>query len=145
MHDIRAIRDNPQAFDEGLARRGLEFRADSLIKDDTGRVTGVRSLDGVEHTGRFILCADGAHSIFSTDPRTKRSIATVASVQLSATTISRSGRRLWPSRLASVAPMPAHRLIGPMMAPDGGNDVSAFAHSFDLVTSRWVRWCPRVT
>jgi flavin-dependent dehydrogenase len=53
------------------------FRADSLIKDDTGRVTGVRGLDGVEHTGRFILCADGAHSIFSTDPRPKRSIATL--------------------------------------------------------------------
>ena len=24
MHDLRAIRDNPEAFDTGLARRGLE-------------------------------------------------------------------------------------------------------------------------
>ena len=23
MHDIKAIRDNPEAFDRGLARRGL--------------------------------------------------------------------------------------------------------------------------
>ncbi len=53
------------------------FRADRLIKDDTGRVIGVRSLDGEEHTGRFVLCADGAHSIFSTDPRPKRSISTL--------------------------------------------------------------------
>ncbi|MBS1151924.1 MAG: putative electron transfer oxidoreductase [Myxococcaceae bacterium] len=53
------------------------FRADRLIKDDSGRVTGVRSLDGVEHHGRFVLCADGAHSIFSTDPRPKRSISTL--------------------------------------------------------------------
>ena len=53
------------------------FRADKLIKDESGRVVGVRSLDGAEHHGRFVLCADGAHSIFSTDPRPKRSIATL--------------------------------------------------------------------
>ena len=28
MHDLRAIRDNPQAFDAGLARRGLQPVAD---------------------------------------------------------------------------------------------------------------------
>ncbi len=27
MHDIRAIRDDPQGFDAGLARRGLAARA----------------------------------------------------------------------------------------------------------------------
>jgi geranylgeranyl reductase family protein len=53
------------------------FRADRLLKDDSGRVVGVRSLDGQEHHGKYVLCADGAHSIFSTDPRPKRSIATL--------------------------------------------------------------------
>jgi seryl-tRNA synthetase len=40
MHDIRAIRDNPDAFDEGLKRRGLSPRAESLIAlDDKRRAT----------------------------------------------------------------------------------------------------------
>ncbi|MFA5968077.1 MAG: serine--tRNA ligase [Sphingomonas sp.] len=34
MHDIRLIRDNPAAFDAGLARRGLEPRAAELIALD---------------------------------------------------------------------------------------------------------------
>jgi seryl-tRNA synthetase len=37
MHDIRAIRENPKAFDEGLARRGLAPVADSLIALDEKR------------------------------------------------------------------------------------------------------------
>ncbi len=53
------------------------FRAERLIKDEAGRAIGVRSVDGQEHHGRFVLCADGAHSIFSSDPRPKRSISTL--------------------------------------------------------------------
>ena len=44
MHDIRAIRDNPQAFDEGLARRGLGPRADSLIALDESRRAAILEL-----------------------------------------------------------------------------------------------------
>ena len=34
MHDIRFIRENPAAFDAGLARRGLAPLADALLADD---------------------------------------------------------------------------------------------------------------
>jgi seryl-tRNA synthetase len=37
MHDIRFIRDNPEAFDRGLARRGLEPQAARLIALDEKR------------------------------------------------------------------------------------------------------------
>lgn len=37
MHDIRAIRDNPDAFDEGLRKRGLEPRSAALIGRDDRR------------------------------------------------------------------------------------------------------------
>jgi seryl-tRNA synthetase len=37
MHDIRFIRDNPEAFDRGLARRGLEPQAQRLIALDEQR------------------------------------------------------------------------------------------------------------
>jgi seryl-tRNA synthetase len=37
MHDIKAIRDNPQAFDAGLKRRGLESLSSSLLAIDEKR------------------------------------------------------------------------------------------------------------
>ena len=44
MHDIRAIRENPQAFDEGLRRRGLAPRAESLIALDEKRRAAILAL-----------------------------------------------------------------------------------------------------
>ena len=44
MHDIRAIRDDPSAFDEGQRRRGQPPRAAELLaKDDTRRAAIARS------------------------------------------------------------------------------------------------------
>src|SRR5512142_2593558 len=37
MHDIKSIRDNPQAFDAGLARRGLKPLSASLLAIDERR------------------------------------------------------------------------------------------------------------
>src|SRR5208283_305377 len=44
MHDIKAIRDNPKAFDEGLARRGLSPLAESLIALDEKRRAAILDL-----------------------------------------------------------------------------------------------------
>ncbi|HEX9169778.1 MAG TPA: serine--tRNA ligase [Roseiarcus sp.] len=44
MHDIKAIRENPDAFDEGLRRRGLEARAESLIALDEKRRAAIAAL-----------------------------------------------------------------------------------------------------
>ena len=45
MHDIKAIRDNPQAFDKGLDRRGLTPRAESLIALDEKRRAAILALE----------------------------------------------------------------------------------------------------
>ncbi len=37
MHDIRFIRENPQAFDQGLARRGLAPMSAEILKRDEAR------------------------------------------------------------------------------------------------------------
>ncbi len=37
MHDIRSIRDNPEAFDAGLARRGLEPQSAAILALDSQR------------------------------------------------------------------------------------------------------------
>jgi seryl-tRNA synthetase len=44
MHDIRAIRENPEAFDDGLRRRGLAPRAESLIALDDRRRAAIAAL-----------------------------------------------------------------------------------------------------
>ena len=44
MHDIKAIRENPKAFDDGLARRFLEPRAESLIALDDRRRAAIAEL-----------------------------------------------------------------------------------------------------
>lgn len=51
------------------------FRALSLLTEG-GRAVGVRSRDEIVRAD-YVVCADGAHSIFSIDPRPKRTISTL--------------------------------------------------------------------
>jgi seryl-tRNA synthetase len=48
MHDIRAICDNPEAFDEGLRRRGLSTRAESLVALDEKRRAAILALQSAQ-------------------------------------------------------------------------------------------------
>lgn len=48
MHDIKAIRDNPAAFDAGLARRGLPTMAADLLKIDAERRDHVQKLQDAQ-------------------------------------------------------------------------------------------------
>ena len=48
MHDIKAIRDNPAAFDMGLARRGLDPMAAELLKIDAERRDHVQKLQDAQ-------------------------------------------------------------------------------------------------
>src|SRR5574337_2191300 len=45
MHDIKAIRDDPQAFDAGLARRGLPPSAERLVDLDERRRVAILELE----------------------------------------------------------------------------------------------------
>jgi len=48
MHDIRAIRENPEAFDEGLRRRNLSPRAEALIALDEKRRATILALQSAQ-------------------------------------------------------------------------------------------------
>ncbi|MEO0498401.1 MAG: serine--tRNA ligase [Pseudomonadota bacterium] len=48
MFDIKWIRDNPQAFDEGMAKRGLQPQADSLIALDEARRNHLQALQDAQ-------------------------------------------------------------------------------------------------
>ncbi|SDX97113.1 serine--tRNA ligase [Citreimonas salinaria] len=45
MHDIRAIRDNPEAFDAGLARRGAEAMSARLLQIDADRRAAIHAAE----------------------------------------------------------------------------------------------------
>ena len=45
MHNIRFIRDNPDAFDRALARRGLEPQSKRLIALDDQRRAAIQKLE----------------------------------------------------------------------------------------------------
>lgn len=71
-------------FDNMLVERatslGVGFRSGFHAKElilEGGRAVGVRSKDGEEVRADYVLCADGAHSIFSRDPRPRRTISTL--------------------------------------------------------------------
>jgi seryl-tRNA synthetase len=57
MHDIRAIRESPQAFDEGLRRRGLSRRAESLIALDEKRGPSAEALIALDEKRRAAILA----------------------------------------------------------------------------------------
>jgi seryl-tRNA synthetase len=48
MHDIRFIRENPEAFDRGLARRGLEPQAQRLIALDEVRRSAIQKAEAAQ-------------------------------------------------------------------------------------------------
>ena len=48
MHDIRLICDNPEAFDEGLRRRGVGPRAESLVALDEKRRAAILALQSAQ-------------------------------------------------------------------------------------------------
>jgi seryl-tRNA synthetase len=48
MHDLRAIRDNPEEFDRGLARRGLPARAEEVLALDRAWRTAETTLQTVQ-------------------------------------------------------------------------------------------------
>ena len=48
MHDIRFIRDNPEAFDRALQRRGIEPQARRLIALDEKRRAAIRAVEAAQ-------------------------------------------------------------------------------------------------
>ena len=45
MHDIRAIRENPAAFDAALSRRGMEPQSPSILKIDEERRAAIHAAE----------------------------------------------------------------------------------------------------
>src|SRR5262249_53422838 len=65
---------------ERAAALGVAFRPSFHVGEllrEGGRVTGIRGKDGEEIRARHVICADGASSAFSLDPRPTKTISTI--------------------------------------------------------------------
>ncbi|CAM3239840.1 Serine--tRNA ligase [Sphingomonas antarctica] len=60
MHDMKAIRENPQAFDAGLARRGLGVAAGALLNVDARRRVAIMSAEQMQSAIKSISEQVGA-------------------------------------------------------------------------------------
>lgn len=60
MHDIRLIRENPEGFDAGLARRGLPPQSATLLAIDEQSRSAIRSSEELQSTANAAAKAIGA-------------------------------------------------------------------------------------
>jgi seryl-tRNA synthetase len=81
MHDIRFIRDNPGAFDRGLARRGLPPQADGLIVLDEKRRIAIQAAEAAQARRNAASKEIGDAKKAKDDERAKSLLAEVAALK----------------------------------------------------------------
>ncbi|MBY0531035.1 MAG: serine--tRNA ligase [Xanthobacteraceae bacterium] len=81
MHDIKWIRDNKDAFDKGLARRGLSAEAGDLIALDEKRRTVIAKLQAMQERRNAVSKEVGEAKKAKDEPRAQKLMAEVASIK----------------------------------------------------------------
>src|SRR6516162_2673169 len=81
MHDIRFIRDNPEAFDRGLARRGLPPQAHGLIVLDEKRRIAIQAAEAAQARRNAASKEIGDAKKAKDDERAKSLLAEVAALK----------------------------------------------------------------
>ncbi|GJE01054.1 serine--tRNA ligase [Methylobacterium isbiliense] len=98
MHDIRAIRETPQAFDEGLRKRGLEPLSPALIALDDARKAAVSAAQAAQERRNALSKEVGAAKKAKDEARAQALMAEVARLKDEAPALDaaadEAGRRL---------------------------------------------------
>jgi seryl-tRNA synthetase len=81
MHDIKWIRDNKDAFDKGLARRGLSAEAGDLIALDEKRRTVIAKLQAMQERRNAVSKEVGEAKKAKDEPRAQKLMTEVASIK----------------------------------------------------------------
>jgi seryl-tRNA synthetase len=84
MHDIRLIRDNPDAFDDGLRRRGLKPLSAELIALDERRRAAIQALQEAQERRNALSREVGAAKKAKDEDRASALMAEVAALKDSA-------------------------------------------------------------
>jgi len=81
MHDIRWIRDNPEAFDRGLARRGLPAESAHLIELDERRRRAIVTLEQAQASRNAVSKAIGEAKKAKDEAMVQRQMAHMSSLK----------------------------------------------------------------
>jgi seryl-tRNA synthetase len=81
MHDIKWIRDNPEAFDRGLRRRGLPGEAHRLIELDERRREAIQRLEAAQARRNTVSREIGAAKKSNEQEAAERLLAEVAELK----------------------------------------------------------------
>jgi seryl-tRNA synthetase len=81
MHDIKAIRDNPEAFDRAIARRGVGPQAQALIELDKKRRTSQLEFDDLQNRRNTLSKEIGAAKAKKDEARAAELMAEVAALK----------------------------------------------------------------
>jgi seryl-tRNA synthetase len=119
MHDIRAIRENPGAFDEGLRRRGLTPRAESLVALDEKRRGAILALQTAQERRNAVSKQIGVamarkDTITADDYRAEVTVIKTAMPELEAA--EREAGAALDAELAAIPNLPLHD------TPDGKDE-----------------------
>ncbi|WP_298959326.1 serine--tRNA ligase [uncultured Methylobacterium sp.] len=128
MHDIRAIRDNPAAFDAGLESRGLEPLSAALIALDDARKSAISAAQGAQERRNALSKEIGAAKKAKDEARAQGLMAEVARLKEEAPALDAAAEdaaRVLNERLAGIPNTPKQDV--PVGADEHGNvEIRAF-------------------
>ena len=106
MHDIRFIRENPEAFDRGLARRGLEPQAPRLIALDEKRRTAIQAAEAAQARRNAASKEIGEAKKAKDEERAKGLLAEVAALKESIPAMEAAEKKATEELNAALAEIP---------------------------------------
>lgn len=106
MHDIRAIKDNPETFNDSMARRGAEVRADALIALDQQRVENTKAMNDAQAAQKAASKKIGAAKASGDEEAAAKVMAEVAALKDEVQRLEAKDRELTDGLRAALLPIP---------------------------------------
>ena len=106
MHDIRSIRENPAAFDQGLRNRGMEPLSAHLIALDDRRKSAISALQAATERRNALSKEIGQAKAKKDEARAKELMAEVARIKESMPELEEAERAAEKALFESVAAIP---------------------------------------
>jgi seryl-tRNA synthetase len=106
MHDIRFIRENPEAFDRGLTRRGLAPQAGGLIALDEKRRIAIQAAEAAQARRNAASKEIGEAKKAKDEERTKGLLAEVAALKESIPALEAAEKKATEELNAALAEIP---------------------------------------
>ncbi|MGV6819144.1 MAG: serine--tRNA ligase, partial [Parvularcula sp.] len=106
MHDIRAIKNDPDRFDAAMQRRGADYRAAPLIALDDARIENTRAMNGAQAAQKAASRKIGAAKASGDEAAATAVMAEVAELKKTVQALEAKDRELNDELRAALLPIP---------------------------------------